>query len=417
MVPNQRIHIGIFGKTNAGKSSFLNFLTQQQVSIVSPIAGTTTDPLKKNFELDKIGAVTFVDTAGLNDNSDLGQQRNIATAQIVKQVDIALLLFEEKNLTPHDISLITSFKKHNIPFLPIHTKSDIATLSTFEKETILNQIKKIIGTDDNVKLIGPIEFSANTKNEHSLFQKILIDKLTLLLQEKTQQEKGLLDGLVAPYSKLLLITPIDASAPKGRLILPQVQLIRCALDLHCQITIIQPQELANWVKSLTKKDIPNLVITDSHVFKIVDELLPKSIPLTGFSMILARQLGPFNHYIEGAKTISNLKSGDKVLILESCNHTLTCEDIGRIKIPTLLNQFTNSDLAFSFIPGLQPIPCDIEQYKLVIQCGGCMVTKKQLANRLEPAITAKVPITNYGMALAVCMGIFKRAIVPFLKEI
>lgn len=416
---NQRFHIGIFGKTNCGKSSLVNFLCDQEISIVSEISGTTTDAVKKNFELGNLGACVLVDTAGIEDDSILGKEREKATFAELEKIDFALLLFEE-NISASLFSIAEKLIFLKTPFIFIHTKNDFFPLSR-ETETAISEWQKTLSekiknlTHPEVeKLYGGI-FSLSTKAncKSSKTKEELIKKIEAVSKANEEKLCSLLSGLIEKEQTLLLITPIDSAAPKGRLILPQVQVLREALDLGCLTSVIQPEQLSLW---LEKNSNPALVITDSQVFSQVAKLVPADILLTGFSMVLARVMGPFELYASGVEKISSLQNNDKVLILESCNHTVTCEDIGRVKLPKMLQEKSGKKLDFTFIQSLEPLPQNLSDYSLVLQCGGCMVTKKQLSARLAKAIELGIPITNYGMALAYLSGVFERAILPFKQK-
>ncbi|MEF9931177.1 MAG: [FeFe] hydrogenase H-cluster maturation GTPase HydF [Bacteroidales bacterium] len=400
-------HIGIFGKRNVGKSSLINTLIGEDVAIVSSEAGTTTDPVKKRMEIFGVGPIQLIDTAGLDDTGVLGKQRVKKSKDIFSQIDMALLLFTGNVFSKEEKEALKEFKKYNIPVLLIHNQSDIISL---DSELAL-ELTNNFGVD-------VLEFSCCMLNEQE--QKNAVDSLiALIVKNISKNEKSILHGLVNEGDKVVLVCPIDKGAPTERLILPQVMAIRDILDNKAISIVMQPCNLESYLINNT----PSLVITDSQVFKEVATLVPKNIPMTSFSILLARSKGSFNEYIIGAKQISKLQGGDEVLILESCTHHKSCDDIGRVKIPKMLQKFVNDikvanigggesshacELKFTFVSGLDNIPN--KKYALAIQCGGCMVTTKQLNNRVQELIEKGIKVTNYGMAIAYVNGIFDRAI-------
>ena len=371
--------IGFFGRRNVGKSTMINFLTGQQIAIVSDTAGTTTDPVRKSMEIGGIGPVVLIDTAGIDDEGELGAMRVEKSMAALAEVDLALLLYTEGNYGEPEEKVERWCKEHGTPMLKILTKA-----SPIDKEALIEQIKKA-------------------------------------LPESAYRGRSLLGDIVSQGDTVVLVTPIDSSAPEGRMILPQVQVLRDLMDLHAVAVFCQPEELASVLSGSSPKlgEVaaegrrrsvpPHLVITDSQVFQRVNALTPNEIPLTSFSVVLARQKGMFKEYLEGTKTIENLKDGDRVLLLESCTHNVTCEDIGRVKLPKLLQKATGKQLQCEVIGGQSPLPADLKQYALVIQCGGCVITAQQVKARLLPALEAGVPVSNYGLALAWCNGIYDRA--------
>jgi len=381
----EKLYIGIYGSVNSGKSTLINKIAGQQAALVSEQPGTTTDPVKKPIELEGLGPAVLIDTAGLDDITPLGRARVQKTLETLPLIDMAIMVAESGTLTEQDLELMGEFKKKNIPFLIINNKSDAQ------------------GYADLVFKDAPIiPYSAlRAKNA-----KVILEALARLKPAHINQKHVLLDDLVLPGDIVVLITPIDAAAPQGRLILPQVSAIRNILDNNAIAVVLQPSQLADYIKTGVKI---KLVVTDSQVFKEVNEILPKEIPLTSFSILFARLKGDLRVYLEGAAAISALKEGDKVLILESCSHSATtCEDIGRVKLPKLISAKSGKKINFKIIPALDPLPADIESYALVVQCGGCMVTRHQLMNRIDLALAAGVPVTNYGIAIAYCNGILER---------
>lgn len=389
-------HIGIFGRRNNGKSSLINALSGQDTAIVSDIAGTTTDVVKKSIEIFGVGPVVLVDTAGVDDTGELGKKRVAKTNEALKIVDLAILVITNNTIEGPELELIEKFDEYNTPWFAVHNKEDLFKIN----ETTLSYFKKI----------GKKIISFDAINQKNL--NLIIETLKAETPESAYKKKTLIGDLINPGDSVLLITPIDNEAPEGRMILPQVQVIRDVLDNDGVVTVIKENEIERYLSKFSPK--PALVITDSQAFKMVDAIIPKEIPLTGFSIVLARQKGDFENYLKGTPKIELLQEGDKVLILESCTHHVSCDDIGRHKIPNWLEKYTKKHLKFTFVTGLDKLP-NIHEYNMVIQCGGCMITGKQVLNRLQPAINAGIPVSNYGMTIAYCNGIFNRAIEPFLK--
>ena len=389
--------IGIFGRRNSGKSSLINQLTGQDIAIVSDKPGTTTDPVSKSVEIFGIGPVILIDTAGIDDAGELGEKRIKKSLEVIKKVDCAILLISENLFTDFEQNLINQFNEFEIPYLIVHNKSDISSLN---KDTIA-EIRKYSSSDI-------LDFS--TVNDEKKEELISLIKETI--PTTSYQKPSLLGDLVKPKDVVLLITPIDSEAPDGRMILPQNMAIRDVLDNDCITVVVKETELLDFLKLGIR---PVLAVTDSQAFEYVSKHIPENIPLTSFSIVFARMKGDFEKYLEGTPHISQLNDGDRVLILESCTHQVSCDDIGRIKIPKLLQQFTGKQLHFDFVSGLSELTNQVENYSLVIQCGGCMVTRKQLLNRLKPYIEAGIPVTNYGMTLAYVNGIFERATASFLS--
>jgi [FeFe] hydrogenase H-cluster maturation GTPase HydF len=389
-------HIGIFGRRNNGKSSLINALTGQETAIVSETAGTTTDPVKKSIEIAGIGPAVVIDTAGIDDSGELGQKRILRSKDMLKLIDLAILVIAENLFDEPEKGLINDFRKNDIPFVVIHNKSD---LQPAEKDLL-----KVINDRYSVPVI---EFSAKYPDNTDE----VIRALQEAIPESAYRKRPLVGDLISYGDVVLLITPIDIEAPEGRMILPQVQVIRDVLDNDGVVVVCKEREADSYLRRMEPK--PALVITDSQVFPKADAAVPRNIPLTSFSIVLARQKGDFDNYLKGTPFISKLKDGDHVLILESCSHHVTCDDIGRIKIPRWLSNFTGKKLEFTAVAGLDRIPGEMKDYAMVIQCGSCMITRKQLMTRLKPAVEAGVPVTNYGLAIAYVHGIYNRAIEPF----
>lgn len=390
-------HIGIYGRRNAGKSSLINCLSGQNISIVSDLKGTTTDPVKRSFEILGYAPVIFIDTAGIDDEGETGQLRIQKTIDTLSIIDMAIIVITENNFGDYERNLIFKLKELKTPFFIIHNKSDLTPIHSL--------LKIKLKAEFNVPVI---DFSTTNRNNVSL----VFDTIKQIAPESTWTFKTLLGDIVDSNDIVLLITPIDSEAPQGRMILPQVQVLRDCLDNHCITIVIQDTEVENFFSRGIK---PKLVVTDSQVFHKVKTQIPAEIPLTSFSIVLARSKGDFSNYIKGTPQISKLHDGDKILMLESCSHHVSCEDIGRVKIPNGLRKFTGKQLEFTFVAGLDEIPGQITDYAMVIQCGGCMVTRKQLMNRLQKATDAGIPISNYGMTLAYLTGIFDKAVEVFSR--
>lgn len=394
-------HIGLFGRRNYGKSSLINLLAGQEIAIVSNTPGTTTDPVKKTVEIPGLGPVIFIDTAGIDDSGEIGNLRISKTLKTIEMADMAILLIAENKFNSYERNLIDKFRSYHIPFLVIHNKSDLAELNNGLKADLYNEFQQ-----------ETISFS--TIHSSSGAKEQLIELIRKTVPETAWKKSSILGDLVSYGDIVLLITPIDIEAPEGRIILPQIQTIRDILDNDCTAIIIKEREVDGFLRKTNIK--PKLAVTDSQVFLKADASIPKDILLTSFSILLARQKGDFYNYIEGTPTISKLCNGDRVLLLESCTHHVSCDDIGRVKIPRWINNFTGKDIQYDTVAGLDNLPQPIEEYALVIQCGGCMITQKQLQNRLRQAIEKKIPVSNYGMAIAYVQGIFNRAVEPFIRQ-
>jgi [FeFe] hydrogenase H-cluster maturation GTPase HydF len=394
-----RPHIGIFGKRNSGKSSLINALAGQEVAIVSEVAGTTTDPVSKNMEIGGLGAVVLIDTAGIDDEGMLGEKRITRSREVIKTIDLAILLISENTIGEFEYGLIDEFNKMDVPYFVVHNKSDLQALSQITRSKVENEFQT-----------SALDFSALKMSS----VEPLVQQMRSFIPDTAWKPGTLVGDLISYGDVVLLITPIDIEAPEGRLILPQVQVIRDVLDHDGIIAICKEREVDAYFTRMEPK--PKLVITDSQVFLKADASIPPEIPLTSFSIVLARQKGDFRNYIKGTPKISELKDGDRILILESCSHHVSCDDIGRVKIPRWLSNFTGKKLEYVVVAGLNQIPGNIHDYALVVQCGGCMITRRQLVNRLKPAIDAGIPVTNYGMAIAYVHGIYNRAIQPFLNS-
>lgn len=391
---SMRLHIGIFGKTNVGKSSLLNRITNQDVSIVSNIAGTTTDVVEKTMELLPIGPVNFLDTAGINDSTALSSERIEKTMKIINRTDVAIVVCDYNGIDDYERNLIEKFNELKIPFMIFINKTDekspsdsiIKDLKNYTKHILLSSVK----TDDLI-----------------VFK--IKELLVKLLPEDFVNSPKIVGDLIPQGSTVILVIPIDKEAPKGRIILPQVQTLRDLLDNNCVSVVVKESELKSAIDNL--KIAPSLVVTDSQAFKNVSEIVPENIPLTSFSILFARLKGDLNAFSQGAKSIEKLQDGDRVLILESCTHHAIEDDIGRVKIPNLLRKKTGKNLIIDNIAG-HDFP-DISKYKLIIHCGACMTNRREVLSRILLASENNVPITNYGICISYCLGILPRALKIF----
>lgn len=391
-------HLGIFGRRNYGKSSLINTLAGQEIAIVSDVAGTTTDPVKKSMEIAGIGPLIMIDTAGIDDTGELGGKRVQKSVDTLKTIDMAVLVIADNAFGQPEEKLIDAFGDFDIPYIIVHGKNDLVPLSAGFAMEIRTRFKAEVLPFSNM----------NPFNLESL-----IEAIRLTMPETAYKTRSLLGDVLKFGDLVLLITPIDIEAPEGRMILPQVQAIRDILDNECVAVVCKEREVDSLMARLQPK--PALVVTDSQVFLKADAAIPRDIPLTSFSILLARHKGDFPNYLKGTPEIGKLENGDRVLILESCTHHVSCDDIGRMKIPRWLSNYTGKNLDYDVVSGLSKLPRDIRDYRLVIQCGGCVLTRKQIVSRLKPAIDAGVPVTNYGMAIAFVHGIYQRAVAPFLK--
>ncbi len=384
-------HIGIFGRRNNGKSSLINAITGQETAIVDASAGTTTDPVRKSIEIFGIGPAVIIDTAGIDDEGTIGQKRIQKSLEVLKSIDFAILVTTNHQCGQPERMLMDKFHEYEIPFLLVNNKTDLATGTPLP---------------DGVTDTRMLEVSAKTGQGISVLLETLVEKMP----PSAYISHSLLGDIIGNGDTVVLVTPIDSEAPEGRLILPQVQMIRDILDNDAVAVVLKEDKVGEWLR---KNPAPKLVVTDSQMFKRVAQEVPEEVPLTGFSIVLARHKGDFEHYLEGTPHLSRLRDGDRILMLESCTHLTSCEDIGRGKLPRWIRQYTGKELHFDFVSGLDQLP-DIGQYAMVIQCGGCMITRKQLLNRLKPAIERGIPVSNYGMAIAYLNGIFDRAVRPFV---
>lgn len=383
----ERVHIGFFGLRNAGKSSVVNRVTGQTLSIVSDVKGTTTDPVQKAMELLPIGPVVIIDTPGIDDEGTLGEERVRRALRVLEKTDIAVLVTDStRGLQPVEQELIELFRKREIPFVIAHNKADLTSVPASVPE---NEIYVSAAADSNIREL-----------------KELIARAV----KPTEPEKRLVADLLAPNDIVVLVVPIDSAAPKGRLILPQQQTIRDILEAGAISLVTRETELTRTLESL--REPPRLVITDSQAFGIVDNLVPKNVQLTSFSILFARYKGNLRQAILGAAQLNSLQDGDTVLISEGCTHHRQCGDIGTEKLPNWIRRFTGKDVQFSFTAGNE-FPEDVSKYALVVHCGGCMLNEREMQYRLRHSAERNVPMTNYGIAIAHMHGILDRALAPF----
>lgn len=411
-----RIHIGFFGRCNAGKSTLINMLTDQPVSLVSDVAGTTTDPVSKAMEILPLGPVVITDTAGIDDTTELGALRMEKTEEVVKKINLAVyVLRTDEEPTSDDMHWLGLLKQNNVPVALFINEINAALNNLTESKASVGRdilgeryIADHTGLSDLVTVIGSADFTSDAKRLE------LLDLLGGLTPLDVEGEQTLLQGLVEEGDTIILVCPIDSAAPKGRLILPQVQTIREILDHKGLALVCQTEELPAMIHSL--KNPPKMVICDSQAFDRVDELTPDSIPLTSFSILMARFKGKLQDLVTGVKAIKNLKAGSKVLISEGCTHRRQCDDIGTVKIPNLLKKQGYTDLQLEFTSG-GAFPKDVSQYDLIIHCGACMLTRREVLRRIECAVVQGTPIVNYGVLIAALHGILERAISPFVDEL
>ena len=385
----ERVHIGFFGLRNAGKSSVVNAVTSQKLSLVSEVKGTTTDPVQKAMELLPIGPVVIIDTPGIDDEGELGEMRVKRAKQTLAKTDIAVLVADSlRGLTAADKELCELFKSRNIPFIVALNKLDILE-------------NKHIPCDN--------EIYVSAKTGEGIYE--LRERIAKLV-DTAPPKNPLLGDLIEKDDIIVLVTPIDAAAPKGRMILPQQQMIREVLDNGAINIVVKETELEAALKMLNKK--PKMVITDSQAFGVVSKIVPDDILLTSFSILFARYKGELETAVHGAAALKNLKNGDKVLISEGCTHHRQCGDIGTEKLPKWLKKYTGCELELSFTSGTE-FPDDPSEYSVVIHCGGCMLNRREMLSRISRAREHGVPITNYGIAIAEMHGILKRSLSPFPK--
>lgn len=363
-------HIGIFGRCNSGKSTLLNFIVGTDAAIVSPQSGTTTDVVRKSYEILDFGPVIFIDTAGIDDDSALGRQRVARTMATIAQIDLALLVFREWG--EPEQKLAATFEKSGVPYIPIHNGRGGGSAA------------------------GDTVIEVDAKGNDAAQREKIMEEIKRCLPETSYTAPSMFRGTVGAGDLVLLVCPIDSEAPAGRMILPQVQAIRELLDTHALTVVVQPAEIASVLAVGIR---PALVVTDSQVYAEVRAQVPTEIEVTSFSILLAAAKGNVEQYLKGLEKVDSLKNGDRILVAESCTHQISCEDIGRIKIPRWLEDYTGKELQFTVVSGLDPLPDDLASYALMIQCGACMVTRTQLQRRLRHAAEAGVPVVNYGILI------------------
>lgn len=384
---SERVHIGFFGKRNAGKSSLINAVTNQSLAIVSEIKGTTTDPVYKSMEILPLGPVTIVDTAGFDDYGELGSLRVEKTKQVLNKIDIAVLIIDAQiGLTSEDNEFISILNSKNIKYIIVYNKCDLVKM-----EKKLNNNELYVSALNNINIQELKELIAHISIENKNTQYLIRD-------------------LLAPNDIVILVTPIDSAAPKGRLILPQQQVIRDILEANSISVVVKETELKETLNIFTKK--PKLVVTDSQVFKKVNVETPSDIMLTSFSILMARYKGILDEAVKGVKCIEDLTDNDTILISEGCTHHRQCDDIGTVKLPNWLRQYTNKNLKFEFSSG-NGFPSDLSKYKMIIHCGGCMLKDNEVIYRYKQAKEQGIPISNYGITIAYIHGILKRSIELF----
>lgn len=386
-VSAERIHIGFFGLRNAGKSSVVNAVTGQKLSLVSEVKGTTTDPVQKAMELLPLGPVVIIDTPGIDDEGKLGEMRVMRAKQVLSKTDIAILTVDAaRGMQDADRELCDLFSSRKIPYIVVFNKSDL--------------LAEIPAAAENEIYVS----AEHGTNIYELKEKIGA------LAGKLENKKSLIGDLIEPNDIVVLVTPIDESAPKGRMILPQQQMIRDVLNHGAINVVVKETELEKALSSLSQK--PKMVITDSQAFGKVSKTVPEDILLTSFSILFARYKGELREVVRGASYLDRLKNGDTVLISEGCTHHRQCNDIGTVKLPGWINGYTGKNLNFEFTSGGE-FPDDLSKYALIVHCGACMLNEREMKSRIERAVDAKIPITNYGTAIAQVHGILNRSLSPF----
>ncbi|SCZ10923.1 [FeFe] hydrogenase H-cluster maturation GTPase HydF [Alkaliphilus peptidifermentans] len=387
-----RLHIAIFGRRNAGKSSLINALTDQDIALVSDVAGTTTDPVYKSMEILPIGPVLIIDTAGIDDEGNIGELRVQKTKEVINKTDVAIIVVDHRTgLSKWEIELLDLLKGKNIPMVIVENKIDLKG----------NSDEPVYNLEDNIPIV---KTSAKLKEGIDELKNIIIEIAP------TFEEKSLLDGLVNPREMVLLVTPIDSAAPKGRMILPQVQVIREILDKGAFMAICRENQVAETIRHL--KNPPKLIITDSQAFKEVNEQISDDTPITSFSIIFANHKGDLKYLIDGVKTIEGLQEGSKILIAEACTHHRQKDDIGTVKIPMWLEKITGKKLNFNWVTGTA-FPNNLEEYSLIVHCGSCMLNRQEMIYRIDTAKKAVVPMVNYGVLISYVAGILDKAVYPF----
>ncbi|MDE6601670.1 MAG: [FeFe] hydrogenase H-cluster maturation GTPase HydF [Lachnospiraceae bacterium] len=414
----ERVHIGFFGRRNAGKSSLLNAVTGQELSVVSEVRGTTTDPVYKAMELLPLGPVMLIDTPGFDDEGTLGEQRVKKTKQVLEKTDIAVLVVDAaEGMSACDEELVSLFREREIPYMIALTKSDIRDSENDTMKLInsfIAQEEEDPAERQNAKTQGGNEIAGVIYVSAATGEGIrgLKEKLAAILPDR--EERHLAADLVKPMDIVVLVVPIDSAAPKGRLILPQQQTIRDLLEAGAVPVAVRETELKGALLKLSEK--PALVVTDSQAFEEVAATVPEDIPLTSFSILMARYKGFLKIAAEGVRALDTLKDGDRVLIAEGCTHHRQCDDIGTVKIPRFLKKYTGKDVVIETASGTG-FPEDLTPYALVIHCGGCMLNEREVLRRMRFAKRQGVPVTNYGIAIAQMKGILARSIAPVAETL
>lgn len=381
---SERIHIGIFGRRNAGKSSVINAMTGQNLAIVSDVAGTTTDPVQKAMELLPLGPVVMIDTPGLDDVGELGKLRVEKGYQVLQKTDIAIIVIDASiGETAEDAAILAEIQKRSIPYIIVKNKADLT-----QKQDGENEIFVSAKTGENIS--------------------VLKERIAALAP-KGEKERRIIGDLLEPNDFVVLVVPIDSAAPRGRLILPQQQTIRDILEAGANAIVVRDSELQETLVSLGKR--PRLVITDSQIFGKISKIVPEDIPLTSFSILMARYKGNLEQNVKGARALEQLKNGDTVLISEGCTHHRQCEDIGTVKLPRWIREYTGKELQFQFTSG-GTFPADLSPYALIVHCGGCMLNEKEMQHRLSIAKEQGAKMTNYGVCIAYIHGILERSLAP-----
>ena len=417
----ERIHIGFFGRRNAGKSSLVNAVTGQDLSIVSEVRGTTTDPVSKSMELLPLGPVVIIDTPGIDDEGELGIKRVGKSRQVLNKTDIAILVVDGVTGTGSwEEEMIRLFEKKEIPYLVVYNKADLCDLNEVSlpqqnaAATAQHSSQSVSNTTDSKSASESAPALHSAADQHKIYVSAktgfgihdLKERMARLVSTDGN-EKHLVADLVNPLDIVVLVVPIDKAAPKGRLILPQQQVIRDLLDTGAMPIVCRESELTETLNSLKKR--PSLVITDSQVFPLVDRLTPKDIRLTSFSILFARYKGNLTQAVHGARAFNTIEDGDKILISEGCTHHRQCGDIGTEKLPNWIREYTGKQPDFHFTSGTE-FPEDVSGYKLIVHCGGCMLNEREMRSRLRSAADQEIPMTNYGIAIAYMKGILERSV-------
>lgn len=407
----ERIHIGFFGRRNAGKSSLMNAVTGQELAVVSEVKGTTTDPVYKTMELLPLGPVMMIDTPGIDDEGELGRLRVKKSRQVLNKTDIAVLVIDGAvGETKEDREMLALFQEKQVPYLVVYHKSDLLSETTAKKESALNEETSILTFQEKdarkeARKEYPILYVSSQTGDG-----IEELKCSLAAIKPAEEEKDLLEGLVKQGDPVILVTPIDKAAPKGRLILPQQQTIRALLDHGCISVVVRESELQELLEKMEQK--PAFVITDSQAFGMVSAIVPEDISLTSFSILFARYKGNLRQAVAGVKALENIEDGDKILISEGCTHHRQCNDIGTVKLPGWIRSYTGKEPEFVYTSGTE-FPEDLKPFRMIIHCGACMLNEREMKYRLACARDQQADITNYGIAIAYMHGILKRSLAPF----